>query len=116
MKVLFVMLLIVVSWSIHAEGKAPVEYGNMNMALNSMAVSIGENGVILKDKKGCLWVIKSSNDTPNIVAVFPGGTKKPMCENDESGGAIPVAEIRLNKQIAPPARSIQSADQSIYRF
>jgi hypothetical protein len=73
-------LLMLISISAYSDGKKPADSGQLFNALNIMAVPIGEKGMILKDAKGCLWVVKNSKDTPLLVAILAENSDSPLCE------------------------------------
>lgn len=80
MKLAVVAILMMASLTAHAEKKEPLDNAQMFKALNIMAVPIGEKGMLLKDEKGCLWVIKNTKGTPILAAVLGEDSQEPLCE------------------------------------
>lgn len=80
MKVFLAAIMMVASMGAHAEAKVPAGNDQMFNALNIVAVPIGEKGMVLKDAKGCLWVIRNTKDTPLLAAVLGEDNSEPLCE------------------------------------
>lgn len=47
--------------------------------LSIIAVPIGEKGMIIKDDKGCMWVLKNADLAPQLIAVVGEETKSHLC-------------------------------------
>ncbi|EPJ7983265.1 hypothetical protein [Pseudomonas aeruginosa] len=61
---------------------APMTDEALFAALNIMAVPLGPKGMVVKDDKGCLWMIKNAEGVPQLAAVLTQDTGESLCQSE----------------------------------
>lgn len=79
MRTLALVLTALFASQVVGEDKPPVDDAKLLANLNIIAVPIGEKGMIIKDEKGCMWVLKNAQPAPQLVAIIGEETQKPLC-------------------------------------
>lgn len=62
-----------------ADEKPAADDNKLLSNLNNIAVPIGEKGMVIKDDKGCMWVLKNADPAPQLIAVVGEETKSHLC-------------------------------------
>ena len=65
--------------------KEPLSDKLLLSKLNIIAIPIGPKGMVIKDDKGCMWMISNTDDGPKLHAVIGEEEKAPLCDGENLG-------------------------------